>query len=449
MQVYRDLKGANEAVQSRLLIVEAIWKKTAIQVDFVKKIAQVLEEDHCRIHLEVLVVLKSKLGLAISKIESVVKSGPDSSVRKWKYARIREAIDHSITELQQWHSVFDPTWYLILRMGNKLIDDELSLSANESVKTSPSSRSTSSYSSSSTTLVSAQSIRSIVKGETSSEIHVTLPENGLDWNTTNKIEYSSTVLIRRKASEKIYAVDTITCNASWDLPRLRTDTEGLAKKLTREDAGMFGLLPCKGVIKRRSSETKRLSSMSLAFQLPHKDICVPPTSLRYHLLQERRFSLNRILDIAKQLARAVSFIHTFDFVHKNIRPETIIILPDHGSDPPCEFGSAYLLGFDSFRNVNFHTLKIGDDAWERNLYRHPTRQGIQAQQAYIMQHDVYSLGVCLLELGLWDTFVEYQSHAGEVSSEKVPGTGLGLAWAWTISSSSQATLSRRSTSRSG
>ncbi|KAF4919596.1 Raf-like protein serine/threonine-protein kinase [Colletotrichum viniferum] len=166
--------------------------------------------------------------------------------------------------------------------------------------------------------------------------------------------------------------------------------------------------------------------MSLAFQLPYTDISVPPTSLRHHLLQERRFSLNRILDIAKQLARAVSFIHTFDFVHKNIRPETIIILPDHGSDPPCEFGSAYLLGFDSFRNVNFHTLKIGDDAWERNLYRHPTRQGIQAQQPYIMQHDVYSLGVCLLELGLWDTFVGYQSDAGEASSEKVPGTGLGL-----------------------
>ncbi|KAH0428005.1 het-s domain protein [Colletotrichum camelliae] len=267
----------------------------------------------------------------------------------------------------------------------------------------------------------------MVKGEGSREVHVTLPEDGLDWTNTWAIKYSSTVLIRRKASEKLYAVDTITCNSGYDLPRLRTDTESLAKKLKREDIKLFGLLSCKGVVRRKSPETKRLVSMSLAFQLPGTDLSKPPISLRSLLLQERRLSLTRVVEIAKQLARAVSFIHTLDFVHKNIRPETIVVFPDHGSDTSYKLFSAYLLGFDSFRNVNFHTLKIGDDAWERNLYRHPTRQGIQAQEAYIMQHDVYSLGVCLLELGLWDSFVEYNSDAGEASGEKMLGTGLGLS----------------------
>ncbi|KAF4424034.1 hypothetical protein CFRS1_v006871 [Colletotrichum fructicola] len=250
---------------------------------------------------------------------------------------------------------------------------------------------------SSNTLASAQSFRSMVKGEGSKEMHVTLPEDGLDWANTWAIKYSSTVLIRRKASEKLYAVDTIACDSSYDLSRLRTDTESLAKKLKREDIELFGLLPCKGVVKRKSPETKRLASMSLAFQLPGTDLRRPPISLRNLLLQERMLSLTRVVEIAEQLARA------------------------------CEIFSAYLLGFDSFRNVNFHTLKVGDDAWERNLYRHPTRQGIQAQEAYIMQHDVYSLGVCLLELGLWDSFVEYNSVAGEACSDKVPGTGLGLS----------------------
>ncbi|KAL3302224.1 het-s domain protein [Colletotrichum asianum] len=235
------------------------------------------------------------------------------------------------------------------------------------------------------------------------------------------------VLIRRKASEKLYAVDTITCDSSYDLSRLRTDTESLAKRLKMEGIEPFGLLSCKGVVKRKSSETKMLASMSLAFQLPGTDLRRPPMSLRSLLLQERRLSLTRVVEIAKQLARAVSFIHTLDFVHKNIHPETILIFPDYGSDTSCELFSAYLLGFDSFRNVNFHTLKVGDDAWARNLYRHPTRQGIQAQEAYIMQHDVYSLGVCLLELGLWDSFVEYNSDAGEARSKKVPGMGLGLS----------------------
>ncbi|KAF5498048.1 hypothetical protein CGCS363_v008522 [Colletotrichum siamense] len=424
IEAYRDIQGATEAVQSRLLIVEAIWSKTAIQVEFVKRIAEALEEDHCRIHVEVLEVLKSKLILAISRIQSVVKSGPESSVKRWKYARVREAIDNSITQLQQWQTIFDPTWYLILRMGNKLIDDELSKHGDTESETmflqaaKPSN-----------TLASAQSIRSMVKGDGSKEMHITLPEDGLDWANTWAIKYSSTVLIRRKASEKLFAVDAIACDSSYDLSRLRTDTESLAKKLKREDIELFGLLPCKGVVKRKSPETKRLASMSLAFQLPGTDLRRPPISLRNLLLQERMLSLTRVVEIAKQLARAVSFIHTLDFVHKNIRPETILIFPDHGSEKSCEIFSAYLLGFDSFRNVNFHTLKVGDDAWERNLYRHPTRQGIQAQEAYIMQHDVYSLGVCLLELGLWDSFVEYNSGAGEASSKKVPGMGLGLSLA--------------------
>ncbi|KAJ3962481.1 hypothetical protein N0V92_000752 [Colletotrichum tropicale] len=327
-------------------------------------------------------------------------------------------------ELQQWQTIFDPTWYLILRMGNKLIDDELSKHGDTESETmflqaaKPSN-----------TLASAQSIRIMVKGDGSKEMHITLPEDGLDWANTWAIKYSSTVLIRRKASEKLYAVDTIARDSSYDLSRLRIDTESLAKKLKREDIELFGLLPCKGVVKRKSPETKRLASMSLAFQLPGTDLRRPPISLRNLLLQERMLSLTRVVEIAKQLARAVSFIHTLDFVHKNIRPETVLIFPDDGSDKSCEIFSAYLLGFDSFRNVNFHTLKVGDDAWERNLYRHPTRQGIQAQEAYIMQHDVYSLGVCLLELGLWDSYVAYNSGAGEASSKKVPGMGLGLSLA--------------------
>ncbi|KAK1855279.1 het-s domain protein [Colletotrichum chrysophilum] len=428
IEAYRDLRGADEAVQSKTLIVEAIWNKTAIQVEFVKRIAKVLEEDHCRIHLEVLEVLKSKLILAISKIKSVVKTGPNPSVKRWKYTRVREAIDDSIAQLQQWQKIFDPTWYLILRVGNRLIDDELSRPGVADFGHSSSSTA-SEHTKANTTLTSAQSIRNVVRGNGSNELHVTLPEGGLDWTNTRKIKYSSTVLVHRKASEKVYAVDTITCDASYNLPRLKADTEDLAKKLKREDIDAFGFLPCKGVIKQKSPETRKLASMSLAFQLPYIDTSKAPVSLREYLLQDRRFSLSRVVEIAKQLARAVSFIHTFDFVHKNIRPETILVFPDHESKRSSELGLAYLLGFDSFRNVNFHTLRAGDDAWERNLYRHPTRQGLQAQETYIMQHDVYSLGVCLLELGLWDSFVEYNSDAGETSSKTAPGMELGLSLA--------------------
>lgn len=39
------------------------------------------------------------------------------------------------------------------------------------------------------------------------------------------------------------------------------------------------------------------------------------------------------------------------------------------------------------------------------FYRHPQRQGLQLEKRYHMGHDLYSLGVCLLELGLWEPLI--------------------------------------------
>jgi hypothetical protein len=41
-----------------------------------------------------------------------------------------------------------------------------------------------------------------------------------------------------------------------------------------------------------------------------------------------------------------------------------------------------------------------------------------------MQHDIYSLGVCLLEIGLWDTLVSYQEGGGIPIPGKLLGSSL-------------------------
>lgn len=45
-----------------------------------------------------------------------------------------------------------------------------------------------------------------------------------------------------------------------------------------------------------------------------------------------------------------------------------------------------------------HVLTISVD-------RHPSRQGTHPEVDYEMRHDIYSLGVVLLEIGLWTSFV--------------------------------------------
>jgi serine/threonine protein kinase len=107
--------------------------------------------------------------------------------------------------------------------------------------------------------------------------------------------------------------------------------------------------------------------------------------------------------IAQQLAQSLSYVHTYGFVHKGIRPETVLVFQNERS----EIAASFLLGFENFRTAEGRTLKASDTAWEKNLYRRPRRQGLRPEDEYVMQHDNYSLGVCLVEIGLWRTFVAY------------------------------------------
>jgi hypothetical protein len=125
--------------------------------------------------------------------------------------------------------------------------------------------------------------------------------------------------------------------------------------------------------------------------------------------------------MAKQLANAVCYVHLYGFVHKNIRPETVLSLgkPDEESAIPSTIS---LVGFQVVRNADGRTYPVVDWRWETNLYRHPLRQGNNADY-FVMQHDIYSLGVCLLEIGMWETFVVYDSSGAAAQ----PSVALGLA----------------------
>lgn len=109
--------------------------------------------------------------------------------------------------------------------------------------------------------------------------------------------------------------------------------------------------------------------------------------------------------MAKQLTKAVNYVHLYGFVHKNIRPETILSLGkmEEADRVPR---TAFLVGFQVIRNADGRTYPVsGSNEWQLNLYRHPERQ-TDAPEYFIMQHDIYSLGVCLLEIGLWEPFVK-------------------------------------------
>jgi hypothetical protein len=256
----------------------------------------------------------------------------------------------------------------------------------------------------------AESLRRVLQESAATRRSVFLPNIALE---KQGIRYSSVqkAVFRGSSSSKdqrSFFVESISCRPGADLNALTADTRKLASRLTAADPLAFGLLSCKGVIKVPGDiETGLAPSFTMVFRPPEgfrpEDSC---SSLREFLLlhgqKASMASLSRRVAIAQSLARSVSSVHTFEFVHKNIRPESVLLL---GSD--CEASATFLLGFDSFREADGATSLLGDVSWDRNLYRHPTRHGKFITERYRMHHDVYSLGVCLLELGLGESLVVY------------------------------------------
>ncbi|RHZ48464.1 hypothetical protein CDV55_100009, partial [Aspergillus turcosus] len=129
-------------------------------------------------------------------------------------------------------------------------------------------------------------------------------------------------------------------------------------------------------------------------------------------------SLNDRFSMAHSLALTLSNIHASAWLHKNIWSRGILLfletptgtsasgLYSHrlSSTTPASDTRivSYLSDWGYARSVQQGTDMRSDFEIEPNLYRHPSRQGRPTQQ-FSREHDIYALGVVLLEIGLWVT----------------------------------------------
>ncbi|KAK7224238.1 hypothetical protein V2G26_012241 [Clonostachys chloroleuca] len=132
------------------------------------------------------------------------------------------------------------------------------------------------------------------------------------------------------------------------------------------------------------------------------------------------------LDMARQLVTAVYFVHLYDFVHKNLSPETIVSLEEEGE----RNATVCLVGFQVIRHAEAKTNTSKADRKEI-LYQHSARQGSDSVD-FIMQHDIYSLGVCLLEIGLWEPLMTCGPDGTQQTSSTI-GLEQNISKKWTPS----------------
>lgn len=159
----------------------------------------------------------------------------------------------------------------------------------------------------------------------------------------------------------------------------------------------------------------------ILYALP--DRCSPPRTLA-EALEETKANGSRVLEhsldqrfeLARQIATALLFIHSLNWVHKGVCASNVVLT--HRPTPsgtwrewPKHLGTAYLVGFDFSRREFANST--GNEAVglsrHRQLYQHPSRADLQSteEQPFTIDHDIYALGVLLVEIGRWKTLRNY------------------------------------------
>jgi hypothetical protein len=215
-------------------------------------------------------------------------------------------------------------------------------------------------------IIAAKGIRDAVKANRDAKVRdinsIWINAGDLDLNP-EVIQHSS-VQSSVLSDDTMVLIDTMISNAAANENSTNNEVRNMARVLAEVDPHIFGLLRCRGVIKvskESSFAPQTLTDFKFIFDIPHNLSC--PQSLRSVLVCGMRYPLDERLELAKKLTSSVLFVHTVQFVHKNIRPETIIVFQDEHSS----IGTPFLAGFEQFRLEEGHTYRAGDEKWEHNL----------------------------------------------------------------------------------
>ncbi|KAG9189814.1 hypothetical protein G6011_06682 [Alternaria panax] len=139
--------------------------------------------------------------------------------------------------------------------------------------------------------------------------------------------------------------------------------------------------------------------------------------------RQSRPTLDERLTMAYHIAEAVEQWHRVDWVHQSISSHNIIFLkPDTGgTQDRWDFNAPLLHGFDFARPLANPSIGRYVEKIELNIYRHLERQG-ENRNGHKKEHDLYSLGVVLLEIGLWRSSLDVVEQRAKQKRRKHAAT---------------------------
>jgi len=175
-----------------------------------------------------------------------------------------------------------------------------------------------------------------------------------------------------------------------DAVQLRVEQLTALLMLAKENPA-FGLAPACGYY-----HDEKNFQFGIVFDLQPQ---MQTVTLRKLLDAPKRPSLGGRLKLSMALARSLSKLQSISWVHQGIRSEHIVFLHKARSEP-C-YDLPVIFGYGNSRPESAVSNAHYDNDPVRNLYRHPNRWGTTPLQSFNKLHDIYSLGVVLLEIGFW------------------------------------------------
>ena len=232
-------------------------------------------------------------------------------------------------------------------------------------------------------------------------------------------------------------VEFVSYNAAAIAETAQEAVGELAFILSRSDPFIFHILTCINIFQQQNA-SGRPAMYGLVFQMPPDLETIRPLSdIIADAKEDRaRFAqsiasqmLPRDVGImrkigsknraAYQLAVSLRYLHSFGFVHQSIRTSNILTGSFDNVDQP----EVYLGGFERSRpNAGASNQRRIDADWRNNIYRSPDRVATEDEETikrHTMSHDIYSLGVVLLELGLFEPLTSMESKFKSKNAETV------------------------------
>lgn len=128
--------------------------------------------------------------------------------------------------------------------------------------------------------------------------------------------------------------------------------------------------------------------------------------------------LTERIQLARTLSVALLSLHSLDWLHKSLCSNNIIFFPDAISASATQstasaamipsISAPYLVGFDASRPDMDTDLSVSSkNPSILDLHRHPKSLSGLSRKPYCKSYDIYSLGLVLLEIGLWKALQAY------------------------------------------